>query len=220
VRQGRPGALQTHQQEHFVQVFQMYLTHLRSGSACTSLQTPKKGCVRFCLCVVAVDLCLKSGLLAKVCSLRLHASPEGHAGLLSFRPATWAAWYNTWHLIRLTLKGAVVFLFFSGLLVFRSASAQVCKALYRIKMTLKMRSGGHLMQCYPPAMQSCCISLHSDDMCIYKCFCCAVQLHDHTEYPRVWLHMPWQCIVCTCLITTSTYTCVAYFVMSMFQTHC
>ncbi|DBA94182.1 TPA: hypothetical protein ACH3X1_001813 [Trebouxia sp. C0004] len=31
VRRGRPGALQTHQQEHFVQVFQMYLTHLRSA---------------------------------------------------------------------------------------------------------------------------------------------------------------------------------------------
>lgn len=29
VRQGRPGALQTQQQEHFVQVFQVYLVHLR-----------------------------------------------------------------------------------------------------------------------------------------------------------------------------------------------
>ncbi len=29
VRLGRPGALQTRQQEHFVEVFQMYITHLR-----------------------------------------------------------------------------------------------------------------------------------------------------------------------------------------------
>lgn len=29
VRRGRPGALQTHQQEQFVEAFQMYLTHLR-----------------------------------------------------------------------------------------------------------------------------------------------------------------------------------------------
>ena len=58
VRQGRPGALQTHQQEHFVQVFQMYLTHLRSGSAHVPCMLPADS--KKVVCPLSVCNCCQS----------------------------------------------------------------------------------------------------------------------------------------------------------------
>ena len=88
VRKGRPGALQTHQQEHFVQIFQMYLVHLRCAEshqlACCATLMQRLHCHRNQMDGLAVHKlpysCFVSQdfyLISMACNVACHAQALG-----------------------------------------------------------------------------------------------------------------------------------------------